>query len=438
MCAMGPFTSTSPTRPLRVGVLVDLAWTPQAGGHVKCWERFAEAAATMADALDLTVHFQGEAEAVHSIAPNVRYRLHAPVFSTRRLPFLSHVPDHTDLAPHHPRLARALAEYDVIHTTDAFFNFSKTAARVARRRGIPLVNSIHTDTPNYTRVFTAQTIHRLVGTGWLGQLLVERLRLAERAGDNMLRKLDAHQQACAFALVSQDVEYQRALQILPPERLGHLRRGIDRDAFTPAKRDRDALARRIGIPADRVLLLFAGRVNRGKNVMTLALAVRRLLDQGLPVHLLCAGHGEDRAAILELLGEHATCPGAVPQHELQVLHASADIFAFPSEYETFGNVVAEALTSGAPVVLSGKLAVSQIISADVGAVVTDSGSSEAWATALAELVADRERLAAMRIAARRKAEAVIPSWREVLEADLLPYWRAAAAREAVPCSAAAS
>ncbi len=415
---------------LRVGVLVDLAWTPLAGGHVKCWERLAEAAATMPEALDLTVHFSGAEDAVHRQAANVRYRVHPPVFSSARLPFLSHVPDHTDLAPWHPGLARALAGYDLVHTTDAFFAFARTALRVARRRGIPLVNSIHTDTPGYTRVFTGQTIQRLVGGGWLGRLLVERLRLPERAGAGMEARLARHQAACAQVLVSRPEERDKALSVLPPERIGLLRRGIDMDAFTPAKRDRGLLRERFGIAEDRVLLLFAGRVDRGKNVMTLARAVRRLLDDGAPVHLLCAGRGGDIPAILEILGDRATCPGPVPQAELQALYAAADLFAFPSEHEVFANVVNEALASGAPVAMTDKIGMEHMIDADTGTVVADSGNPEAWAAALAPLVGDRGRLAAMRAAARARAEALLPTWRDVLAEDLLPRWRRAVAEKA--------
>lgn len=40
--AVSPFFEQARSRlPLKVGVLVDLAWTPDAGGHVKCWERIA-------------------------------------------------------------------------------------------------------------------------------------------------------------------------------------------------------------------------------------------------------------------------------------------------------------------------------------------------------------------------------------------------------------
>jgi len=47
----------SAQRALKVGVLVDLPLGPRAGGHVRRWERLAQAALGFGDALDLTVHF---------------------------------------------------------------------------------------------------------------------------------------------------------------------------------------------------------------------------------------------------------------------------------------------------------------------------------------------------------------------------------------------
>src|SRR5438067_4125219 len=149
--------------PLKVGVLVDLALTPEAGGHVKCWQRLAEAAVGFADRLDLTVHFNGPEPRRIELSPSVRYVLLPPVFSSARL--IRQVPDHTDLAPWHPRLARLLSTYDVIHTTDAFFCYARTATRFARRHGIPVVSSIHTNTPEYARITTEKLLERALGRG---------------------------------------------------------------------------------------------------------------------------------------------------------------------------------------------------------------------------------------------------------------------------------
>lgn len=416
--------------PLKVAVLVDLLWRPDAGGHVKCWERLSEAAVRSAPGIDLTVHFQGEEERTVTLAPNVRHRHHRPVFSTARIPFLRHVPDHTDLARHHPRLAARLQDCDLIHTTDAFFAYARTAERVAAARGVPLVNSVHTDTPGYTRIFMARTLEGLFGTSALTRLLVDRLALPAKGERDMLAKLARHQARSAFALVSRPEERARAEAVLPPERVGLLRRGIDRTLFTPAARDRAWLEDAYGVPRDRVLVLFAGRINRGKRPMTLAHAVRTLRGEGLDLHLLCAGEGEEKAHVQALLGDAATCPGAVPQTVLARFYASADLFVLPSEIEVNSNVVREALSSGVAVLAHADSGAGAVLrEGETGGTVRGS-DPEAWAAALRPLVAEPERLAAMGRGAGAWAAANLPSWDDVLVEDVLPVWTAAAGRTA--------
>src|SRR5262249_52948756 len=153
---------------------------------------------------DLTVHFEGDAETAEVLAPNVRIMTHRPVFSTRRLGMLDVIADHTDLAPYHPRLARALQGADVIHTTDAYFAFARTARRVPRRTGAGLTTSLHTDTPGYTAVYTERVMRRLFGHGVLGRFLVEHLRIPQRNAATMRARLERHARACDWVLVGAD------------------------------------------------------------------------------------------------------------------------------------------------------------------------------------------------------------------------------------------
>src|SRR5690348_5894059 len=179
-----------PRRTLRVGVLVDLAFAPEAGGHVKCWQRLAEAAVDFADELDLTVHFSGPEPRRIDLSPSVRFVLLPPVLSTARL--VREVPDHTDLAPWHPGLARALADYEVIHTTDAFFCYARTAKRFARRHGVPLVSSIHTNTPEYARITTAKLLERALGKGKAYRVANDGLALPNVVSSLLERRLLRH------------------------------------------------------------------------------------------------------------------------------------------------------------------------------------------------------------------------------------------------------
>ncbi len=415
---------------LRVGVLVDLHWSPNAGGHVKTWERVAAAAASLGPALDLTVHFSGAQEAMHVVAPHVRYRFHRPVLSTARFPFLSHVPDHSDIAPYNPHLAQRLADYDVIHTTDGVFAFARTAARVARRHGIPLVSSIHTTEPYYARVFTAATVERFLGSGRLARLFLDRWHVAARAEARVQRRLDDHLRACARVLASNAEDQLRLVGLLGHHRVGRLRRGVDHGFFAPRKRDRQWLERELGIPADSVAVISVGRLDRVKNVLTLARAVRLLIDRGLPVHLLCPGKGADRTALVALLGSRVSCPGVLDPETLARAYASADIAAQPAIVEELSNAVLESSTSGLPLLVAASSGSGRfVVDGETGLIVPDSEPAS-WARALHSLLDDRARLRAMGHAARAWSLRHVPTWHEVLVDDLLPVWRQLAFRPA--------
>jgi len=418
-------------QPLRVAVLVNLMRGASAGGHVKCWERLAQAALGLDGTLDLTIYFMGSEHELRPLGRNVRYIVERPVFSTNRVPFLSHVPDHTDLAPWHARLARQLPQYDVIHTTDAYFAYARTALGVARRIGIPLVTSVHTNTPRYARVFTTQTVERLFGKGLAARALLDGLGVARYAERRMLRQLEQHQRSCQAVLVSRPDQLKTA-RALSGDRAGLLRRGIDHSFFHPGKRDRAWLEAQYGIAQGAVVVLFAGRVNRGKNVMLLADAVAELAAAGAPVHLFCAGAGEQRAAILERLPRNATCPGSLDPEMLARVYASADVFAFPSAIEEYANVVLEALASGLPVLVASESGMDRIVAEGETGFVLPGNKRFAWSRYLALLAHDRSRREAMGARARRYAENRLPTWADVLGEDILPTWQRAfaAARQA--------
>src|SRR4051812_49856678 len=108
--------------PLRVAVLVTLERGPAAGGHVKSWERIAEVAAKRPDLIELDLHFLAESARTESAAPNVRFHTHRAALGTRSLMFLEQGAGHTDLAPIHRGVRKALRGSDVVHATD-FFSF---------------------------------------------------------------------------------------------------------------------------------------------------------------------------------------------------------------------------------------------------------------------------------------------------------------------------
>jgi glycosyltransferase involved in cell wall biosynthesis len=416
---------------LSVGVVVDLFLEPEAGGHVKCWERLAEAAVGRED-LALTVYFLGKKREIIPVGPNVCYVTRRPLLDTNWFRFLGKMPDHTDLAPFHPSFLKYWRQHHLIHTTDAFFTLANTALRFARVMGRPLVNSIHTDTPGYTRVYTAQAIRELFGEGVLSRFLCEQVQMHERIAQHMQARLERYLRRCDWVLGNDAADLCGSNGSTGPPRCSVLRRGIDKDAFHPRHADPRRLRKTLGIPDDRFILLCVGRVNPGKGVMTLAQAARTLLDRGVPVHVIFAGDGSQKQEVRDLLGEHVSLPGSVSHRNLPWLYASSDLFVFPSQIEVSPNVVVEAKSCGVPVVVSSSGGSARILELSGNHGVQVKGNDPAdWAAAIESLLRDPSRRQALAVAARRSIEDLWPSWEDVLEEDLLPVWQRVAGEKGV-------
>lgn len=414
--------------PIRIAALVDLPRTERSGGHVKYWERLAEAAALETDAaFDLTVYFSGD-RPDESLGPHVRLRCLPPVFSTARLKFLPYIPDHTDLAPYHWRLARLLPHYDLIHTTDAFFAFARTAERVARARAIPLTNSFHTDTPAYARLFTRQTIDKLFASRpWIRRKLNEDWDAPERQGRKMQRRLEAHLRQSAGVFVTREDDRRLAENFLKAESVNFLRLGVDKTRFGPHRRDVAGVRRDYAIPADRAMALFVGRVDAGKNAGVLMEATARAIASGAPLHLIVAGVGPMMGDLAARLGERVSLPGFVAPQEMVRLYASVDFLAFPSEVEVASMATTEAVASGCPVLVAAASGSAALFDAMAGLRAVEGGVAP-WAKALHDLSLDLSKRSQMRQAALDFSASRLATWSGVLNEDLLPGWRKAMGR----------
>ncbi|MCC7046166.1 MAG: glycosyltransferase [Alphaproteobacteria bacterium] len=432
-------------RPLSVGVIVDLVWGPWAGGHVKCWERIAAAAAAMPRELDVTVHYLGEKSGTVELADNVRFQLHRPLINTKWLGFTDNRQNHTCLAPYHAGLSQALAQHDIVHATGAFFSLAKTGLRHARRNDVPLVYSFHTDTVAYTRHYSREILKRWFGDGAILRFLVDKVRYDQISGDRMQRVLDHYLQQCDWVLASKPEDRSVAERVVSSERVSYLRRGIDRGVFAPQRRDRGRLLSSYGIAEDRFVVMFVGRVDDAKNVMTVARATKRLVEAGAPIHLAIAGTGSRAADVRALLGDAVTLCGQVEPDTLGWLYASADVFAFPSEFEIMPNVVNEARACGLPVLVSQNIGGADLIDpGGVDGLRLPGRDPAAWAEAIGALMRDRGRWMSLAEAGLRRVAAMAPGWDDVLRQDLLPVWRrvieerrSAGVRQAYPAAGAA-
>jgi glycosyltransferase involved in cell wall biosynthesis len=138
--------------------------------------------------------------------------------------------------------------------------------------------------------------------------------------------------------------------------------GIDLGIFAPQTHD-EALRRRFGLPADRPLILYLGRLSDEKRVSVLLDAMAQVRA---PAHLVIGGDGpqaeelRQRAEQLDL-GKRVTFLGRVPDDELVPLYRLADLFAMPSTAELQSISTLEALAVGLPVVAANAGALPELV-----------------------------------------------------------------------------
>ena len=421
-----PLKSPAPANPPRIAVLVDLPHTPEAGGHVKWWERLAGAAADAGEALpfDLTVYFSA-GKPDETLGPRVRLRHLRPLFSTARLKFLPYTPDQTDLAPYHPGLARELTGYSLIHTTDAYFAFARTAERVSRAYRIPLTTSFHTDTPAYAGLFTRRIIEELFER-WpsLRRSLLVDWDAPGRQQARMQRRLDRHLRAVARAFVTRATDRSLAERILGRGRVDRLWIGVDKAVFGPHQRDREGLKRDYAIPEGRAVAVCVGRIDVGKNIPVLIEATGRAIGAGAALHLILAGLGPSTVEAKRRLAGDVSLPGFLPPSEIARLYASVDFCALPSEVEVGSMAAIEAVASGCPTLVSRLSRTAEQLGQTAAISEIASGES-AWSEALKELASSSSRRQAMGEAALEYRRRQMATWSDVLNENLVPGWRAA-------------
>jgi glycosyltransferase involved in cell wall biosynthesis len=145
-----------------------------------------------------------------------------------------------------------------------------------------------------------------------------------------------------------------------------------------------------------------------------------LKHMAVPHRTVIVGDGPDRDFVAREL-PHAIFTGALHGEALATAYASSDIFVFPSDSESFGNVTLEAMASGLPTVCADATGSrSLVVPGETGflAPAGDVGAFTRHVTALAQDTALRRRMGE---AARQRALGF--SWEETL-ARMLGYYRA--------------
>jgi len=191
-------------------------------------------------------------------------------------------------------------------------------------------------------------------------------------------------------------QWSESLRIAP-ERFSIVHNGVDLQRFAPAKESRRQATRHaLGLPSDRFLVLYAGRIDPDKGVDR-ALETARQLDAS-EYHLAVAGEpnpgsfrGDEAAARSYADGLRTSYADAPVSwlgrlEDVSSLIAASDAVILPSRFdEPFGLVVLETLASGVPIVASAAGGIPEILTGPLAASLMPSGEPGGFAQRLREL-----------------------------------------------------
>ena len=288
----------------------------------------------------------------------------------------------------------APGRYDLVH---GHYWLSGQVGAVAKERwGVPLVQSFHT----------------------LGKVKNASLAVGERLEPEVRLRGEAEVIAAADRLIANTEDEARQLisgYDAAPDRVTVINPGVSLSVFRPGSQ---AEARqRLGLPADGVVIVFAGRVQPLKAPdLVLHTAARMIADDPslagrLTIAFVGGPSGAGRAdpdGLTELAGRLGLA-GLVrleppcPQPELANWYRAATLVMVPSYSESFGLVAVEAQACGTPVVAAAVGGLRTAVRDGVSGVLIDSRDPARYARAVRELIARPQTLARLSAGAREHA-----------------------------------
>jgi glycosyltransferase involved in cell wall biosynthesis len=262
-----------------------------------------------------------------------------------------------------------------------------SAVRSAQRLSIPVFSGFHTNFHSYSRHYHA---------GWLSDLIFRYLcRFHNHTRGTLVPSAELREQLRARGIANVAV----------------LGRGVDCRLFTPDRRC-TFLRRAWGATENDLVALYVGRLAAEKNLGLAVESYRAMQRINGAAKFVLVGDGPQRSSLQKQHPDLIFC-GEQTGESLARHYASADVFLFPSETETFGNVTLEAMASGLCVVAYDYAAAHLHLRRGESGLLAPLGDSWAFVAAAAQLAGDPLCLSAMRRQAR--AHALSLDWRRVVE-----------------------
>jgi glycosyltransferase involved in cell wall biosynthesis len=243
--------------------------------------------------------------------------------------------------------------YDIIHVHTPFVAHY-LGLRLARELNVPCIETYHTFFEDY--------LHHYLP--WIPKLIAR--GMARAISKRQCNAVDAIVAPSAPMLsVLRAYGVKAAAEVIPT--------GLQAHSFKEA--DGKAFRINYGIPLERPMLLFVGRVAFEKNISFLLEMTKVLIEKHPDALLVVAGQGPAEKSLHKLasdldLDDNIKFIGYLDRNaELNACYQAADIFVFSSKSETQGLVLLEAMAQGTPVVAIAELGTASILIEGQGALI---------------------------------------------------------------------
>lgn len=231
--------------------------------------------------------------------------------------------------------------------------------------------------------------------------LTQQVRLPEFAKKPINKTMNAY-----FLSFLRRSEYatmptEQAVSDLLPKNRRHFRvpvealsNGIDLSCFA-AKKAKAEIYDKYGVPKDRKIVLYVGRVDPEKSLDVLVRAFAKVAKKCQDADLVVVGDGTARSGLEKLaeslgIADRAHFLGRVVGDDLPELYRTGDVFSITSKTETQSIVLMEAMASGLPAVAVTAGAIPELVKDDENGYLCEADNDEMVANYLIKILSDDE------------------------------------------------
>jgi len=284
---------------------------------------------------------------------------------------------------------------DVVHiATEGPLGWS--ALQAAKVLKLPVTSDFRTNFQSYSKHY---------GVGWLRKPIVAYLRKFHNAT------------ACTMVPTR---ELMRTLSQNGFANLKVVSRGVDTKLFNIAKRD-TSLRSSWGATDNTKVLISVGRMAPEKNLDQVLKTYEALKLTGQSFKLVMVGDGPLKEQFQKRYPE-IIFPGMLSHSNLAAYYASSDLFIFPSQTETFGNVTLEALASGIPVLAFDCAAARDWVQTGINGWLVAENNPEGFAAQAVSIFKSKELLE--QITQSTRQQVVHLDWDQIAEQVESVFWDA--------------